>query len=385
MLADNAAGAQLPDTAIAAVNTFLRQNNAQKGNVFARGEYTMETVAAAKHGIGALLGVDPQGIGFGANATTISFNVARVLAPAVASGDTVAVTAADHQSNVAPLMWLQNFGAKTLVVDVDEHGDLDEASFDAVLATKPKIVALPWSSNATGTVYDLNSLARRAKAAGALVVVDGVQAAPHFALQIDTAVDFAFFSAYKVFAPHFGFWYASPEFRERVLRADDEFAPGGPLGWTLETGTQNFEGIAGWNGTLAYLRECGEGDVRRGMEAIERYESRLSAYACEQFAARRERIDLYGRPPDRPRLPVFAFNLRGVDGFAVAELLDDAGIEARIGDYYSPRLMNVLAPEREGIALRLSFAHYNTMQDLDRCFAVLDEIAAHAEARSVTP
>lgn len=382
VLADNAAGAQLPDSAIAAVNTYLRQSNAQKGKIFARGEFTSEIVATARHGIATLLGAQAQAVAFGPNATTLAFHLARLLAGRLQAGAQVIVSAADHESNVAPWMWLRRFGAEVTVISVDDRGDLDETAFCAALEREPALVALPWASNLTGTVYDIARFARLAKDAGALVVVDGVQAAPHLALTIDPAIDAAFFSAYKVFAPHFGFAYLRREFRERFLREDDEFAPGGSLSWTMETGTQCYEAIAGWTGTLRYLLEVGEGNARTAMQKFAAYEARLTAFALENFAARSETVELYGRAPGAARLPVFAFNVRGVDASAVAESFDDAGIEGRIGDYYSPRLLRRLAPGHNA-AIRLSFVHYNSMQDVERCFTVLDEIVAKFRARGV--
>ena len=180
------------------------------------------------------------------------------------------------------------------------------------------LVALPWASNATGTVFDVPALARAAKAAGATVVVDGVQAFPHFPLDIPAAVDFAFFSAYKCYAPHVAFWYLSRDAATRFLHADDDRAPSEARYWTLETGTQSHEALAGWLGTVAYLRDVAP-DARRALAAFARYEATLSDHARRCFAERAEKVTLYGRPAERERLPVFAFNIAGVDGEAVAQ------------------------------------------------------------------
>jgi selenocysteine lyase/cysteine desulfurase len=83
---------------------------------------------------------------------------------------------------------------------------------------------------------------------------------------------------------------------------------------------------------------------------------------------------LYGGGPERDRLPVFAFNVHGYDATALSRAFDTVGIESRAGDYYTPRLMHRLAPDFGNGAVRLSFAHYNTIADLDRCFAALDRL-----------
>jgi len=371
ILADNAAGTQLPDVALERMQRYVTYDNAQKGSIFARTSATTELVAEAKASVAQLLGVDSERIGLGHNATSIALAFSRLLASRIRQGDRIVVTAADHEANVAPWMWLRRFGAQIDVVPVDAAGELDEAKLAAYLDRGPVLVALPWASNATGNVFDVPRLARLAKAARAIVVVDGVQAFPHFALELDPAIDLAFFSAYKIYAPHLGFWYASEDLLERFVRIDDADAAGGDArAWTLETGTQSHEGLAGWLGTVAYLREMAP-TPREAIERFADHEQALSAHARAAFAAR-PHVRLYGRPPSASRLPVFAFNLPGVEGGALASCFDLAGIEARFGDYYAPRLMRSLAPEAGGAALRLSFAHYNSTAEIDRCFDVID-------------
>ena len=372
ILADNAAGSQLPDSALERVQHYLAYDNAQRGSIFARTAKVGELADQAKAEFAALLQVSESHIGVGANATTIAMSFSRLLASVVQRGDRVVVTAADHEANVAPWVWLRRFGAQVDVVPVDAHGDLDAAKYRAFLDRAPVLVALPWASNATGTVFDVGRLAQLAKNARATVVVDGVQALPHFALEVDPAIDFAFFSAYKMYAPHLGFWYASRTLLDRFVRNDDAHAPGhDPRFWTLECGTQSYEAMAGWLGTMSYFRDIAA-LPRLALEEIARYEIELSAYVCTKFAEREPRLRLYGRPPSSARLPVFAFNIEGMPSDELAERFEVAQIEARVGDYYAPRLMARLAPETRGRAVRLSFAHYNTHEEVDRCFDVID-------------
>lgn len=385
ILADNAAGAQLPDTALERMQRYLTYDNAQKGAIFTRTRATTDLVAEAKNELAALLGAPADQVGIGLNGTSIAFAIARLLASGVQRGDRIVVTAADHEANVAPWMWLRRFGAQIDIVPVDAHGDLDEAKYRSFLSRGPVLVALPWASNATGTVFDVARFAQLAKAARALVVVDGVQAFPHFALEIDAAIDFAFFSAYKMYAPHMGFWYASRTALDRFIHADDAHVPGGDARyWTLECGTQSHEALAGWLGTIAYFRSIAA-QPRQALERLADYELELSAYARAKFAERSSLLRLYGRPASAVRLPVFAFNVPGVASDELGERFEIAKIEARVGDYYTPRLMQSLARNENGVAVRLSFAHYNTCDEVDRCFDVIDAAiggAADAEADS---
>jgi len=375
ILADNAAGAQLPDSALERMQRYLAYDNAQKGGIFSRTRATSNLVTEAKVEFAELVGADVAQIGVGLNATNIAMGLSRLLASTIVRGDRILVTAADHEANVAPWLWLRRFGAQIDIVPVDARGDLDERKYAALLARGPKLVALPWASNATGTVFDVARFARAAKNVHALVVVDGVQAFPHFALELDAAIDFAFFSAYKMYAPHLGFWYASEALLERYVTADDEYLPGGdPRYWTLECGTQSHEALAGWLGTMTYFRDIAT-TPRLALEVVARHEFELSRYARAKFAERLGHVRLYGRATDCARLPLFAFNITGMPSEELAERFDVAQIEARCGDYYSPRLMGALAADADGVAVRLSFAQYNTTEEIDRCFDVIDAAA----------
>ena len=371
ILADNAGGTQLPDIALERIQRFLAYDNAQRGSVFSRELAASELVERAKLEFATLLGVPAERVGIGSNATTLVLAFSRLLASTVDKGNRIVVTAADHEANVAPWMWLRRFGAQIDVVPVTPTGELDEAKYYAYLDRAPRLVALPWVSNVTGTIFDVARLARSAKRSGAVVAVDGVQALPHLPLEIDKAIDFAFFSGYKTYAPHVGFWYVSDAALDRFLRADDTHVPGGARSWTLETGTQNHEGLAGWLGTVAYFRDV-SGDARGALHSFAGYEAELSSYARRKFAERASDVQLYGPPTNEERLPIFAFNLASVSTEELAFRFERANIEGRIGDFYAPRLMQALAAGTGSRAVRLSFAHYNTIDEIDRCFDVID-------------
>jgi selenocysteine lyase/cysteine desulfurase len=376
VLADNAAASQLPAEAIDAVTRYLTDENAQKGSTYARAIRTTEIVAEARATFAELIGAASDDVGFGANATSIAYAFARTIAHVVRPGDRIAITESDHYANVIPWAWLTRFGAELDVIEVDARGDLIEASITRALEREPLLVALPWASNATGTIFDVAALSARANAAGAMVVVDGVQAAPHFALTIPPHVDFAFFSAYKIFAPHVGAWYARADVRDRFFRHDDPYMPSTELNWSMETGTASFEALAGWLGTVSYLRDVGGGSLPLAMSRLGDYERAFARMALARFAERSDDVVLYGGPYDRDRLPVFAFNVHGYDGTALSRAFDTVGIESRAGDYYAPRLLRRLAPDFGNGAVRLSFAHYNTVDDLERCFNAIDRMIA---------
>ncbi|BDE05224.1 cysteine desulfurase-like protein [Vulcanimicrobium alpinum] len=374
VIADNAGGTQVPRECVEAVGAYLARDNAQKGGTFARKIRTTETVERARAAYAELAGVPPETIGLGANSTTIALAMSRALASSIRPGDRIVVTDSDHYANVVPWTSLRRFGAEVDRIPVDARGELDERAFAQALAREPVLVALPWASNGTGNVFDVARLSAAAQDAGALVIADAVQAAPHVSLTIPDTLDALFFSTYKVYGPHLGVWYARPELAERFFTADEDALPSSGVHWSMETGTQSHETLAGWLGTAEYLRGIGDGSVRTAIARIDAYERELAAYARARFAERADAVTLYGRPAKEERLPVFAFNVRGVAPQTLAETLEAHGVEAALGDYYTPRLMRTLAPETNGVAVRLSFAHYNDTADIDQAFRAIDAV-----------
>ncbi|MBD7984858.1 aminotransferase class V-fold PLP-dependent enzyme [Sporosarcina sp. Sa2YVA2] len=394
---DNSAGAQVSSFVIDRVKDYYIHRNAQKGTIFKRTAEMQERIIEARQMAADFIGAaDHSEIAFGLNATSFFHHFAHHLGRDLKAGDHIIITEADHHANVDPWLELAERGIVVDVWTVDTNGDLDYEQYEQLLQNKPKIVAAGWASNATGTIHDMERLTRMAHNAGALVVADGVQAASHLAIDVKKAgVDFAAFSTYKIFGPHMGFCYVN---RENLARLD---------GWRIqkeltesayffEVGSQNHEGIEGFIGSMEYLAQlsadaAGNGldidmtPLRDGRQARKEfagamywahlYEKQLSAY----FLARLQEIDgvvLYGKTADYvdERLPVFSFNIKGFETDKLGHALDAAGVEARTGNYLAINLMKRLADEFGGSALRISLVHYNTVEEIDRFFAILKRI-----------
>jgi selenocysteine lyase/cysteine desulfurase len=118
ILADNAAGAQLPDSALERLQRYVTYDNAQKGGIFKRTQATTDLVDEAKAEFAALIDAPAAHVGVGANATSIAMALSRLVSSTIVRGDRIVVTAADHEANVAPWMWLRRFGAQVDVAAV---------------------------------------------------------------------------------------------------------------------------------------------------------------------------------------------------------------------------------------------------------------------------
>ena len=396
-LFDGPGGTQVPETVIAAVADYYRTSNANHDGPFLTSRRSDAIVHEAHGAMADLLGAaSPDEIKFGANMTSLTFHVSRSIGATMAPGDEIVVTVLDHEGNVGP--WKAIAADRGLVirtVDIrDSDVTLDLDSLDAVLGPRTKLVAVGWASNAVGTVNPVSEIVRRAHAAGAWTYVDAVQAAPH--LPIDVAAigtDFLACSSYKFFGPHAGVLYgradrlaAIPPYKLRP--ATDRF----------ETGTGNFEGLAGVTAAVDYLADVGAayGDAAPGASRRERILAGMRAIGAYEMGLFRHLIDgleaipgltMYGitdRAMFDRRTPTAAFRLEGIDPRPIAEALGAEGIAVWDGDFYATGLIERLGLADRGGVVRVGLTHYNTIAEIDRLLEALGRIAAAARAGGAT-
>ena len=205
---DGPGGTQVTRDCIQAMAAYLERSNANHGGAFAASVET-DTILDEVHAAGAdFLGAhEPSEIVFGPNMTTLTFAISRALGREWNEGDEIVVTRLDHDANVAP--WLavaEDRGLRVRWVDLDEDGaSLDLDGLEAALSERTRLVAVGLASNALGTVTDVGRVVEAAHAAGALVYVDAVHAAPHVPIEVAALrADFLVCSPYKFFAPHLG-------------------------------------------------------------------------------------------------------------------------------------------------------------------------------------
>jgi cysteine desulfurase family protein (TIGR01976 family) len=392
VLADAPGGSQVPDTVIEAVVSYYRRGVSNTHGVFPTSRETDETIAQARIAGADFLGADPDEVVFGANSTSLLLHLSRSFARTIGPADEVVVTRLDHDANVRPwLLAAADAGATVRWVDVDSDDvTLDVQSFDAALSERTRLVAFALASNAVGTITPWMDLVRRAKANGAVVVLDGVHLAQHRSIDLcASGADVVATSPYKFFGPHLGMVAARRELLERwspykLRPASDEV----PERW--ETGTQSHEALAGTIAAISYVAEVGRrygnpadesrrAAVLAGFQAFGDHERTLT----ERFLDGLDRIPaarLYGIH-DRGRLeertPTFAIRLGSQHPLETAELLAERGVCVWDGHYYAIELFERLGINDTGGAVRIGFCHYHTSAEVDRVLEALDDLATH--------
>jgi cysteine desulfurase family protein (TIGR01976 family) len=392
---DGPGGTQVPDTVIDAVSRYYRESNANAGGAFATSERSDAIVAEAHRAMADFLGAEgPAEIAFGANMTTLTLHVSRSIVATMTPGDEIVVTGLDHEANVGP--WRSAAGdrglrIRTIGVDLaDCTLDLDD--LDRLIGPRTKLVAVGWASNAVGTINPIREIARRAHAVGSMVYVDAVHYAPHAGIDARAVdADFVVCSSYKFFGPHAGVLYGRGNVLERLPSYKIR-----PAHHRFETGTANFEGLAGVLAAVEYIADIGRshGDATQrstrrdailaGMRAIRSYEMELYRRLADGLAAL-PGVRIHGITDAArfdERTPTAALTIDGVAPRAAAEALGRQAIAAWDGDFYATGLIERLGLATHGGVLRIGLTHYNTAGEVDRLLEVLAGIAGRAPRRA---
>jgi cysteine desulfurase family protein (TIGR01976 family) len=329
--------------------------------------------------------------------TTLTMNISRALARTFQPGDTLVVTRLDHDANISPwLLAAEDRGCKVRWVDFDPAiCTLKLAELEQILKEdKPRLVAVGYASNAVGTINPIPEIARMAHEAGALIYVDAVHYTPHAPIDVRaTDVDFLVCSAYKFFGPHLGILYGKYELLENLKAYKVRPAPVEPPG-KFETGTNNFENIAGLLGSLEYYewlgRTMGEeyheavapryngrkAVFKQALMAINHYEQGLSLALLKNLQPVNG-LQIYGiTDPDHfnQRVPTFSFTVEGFTPREIAEYLGKNGIYVWDGNFYALAVTERLGLEEKGGLLRVGAAHYNTQAEIERLGAALQRM-----------
>jgi cysteine desulfurase family protein (TIGR01976 family) len=373
---DGPGGSQVPQSVIDAVAGYLRDSNANLGGAFPTSRASDDVVARARAAAADFTGGAAEGIAFGANMTTLNFQLAHAVARTLEPGDEIVVTALDHDANVSP--WLVVAGDHDLVVRSaplrPDDVTLDVDALEELIGERTRVVAFTLASNAVGSIPDAARIAAAAHGAGALAWADGVHLAPHRRLRArELGLDVVLCSPYKFFGPHLGIAAIRPDLAaslpaDRVRPASED-----PPGHRFEAGTQSHEAIAGALAAIEYLRELGDGDLDAAFTLIEEHETRLTA---RFLSALPDGVQLYGIRTPEGRTPTFCFNVDGRPPRQVAELLAERELYVWDGDYYALEPMRSLGLADSGGAVRAGFLHYTTEDEVDRLLEALADLTA---------
>ncbi len=376
---DNAASSQKPDAVIDAVSDYYRLHHANvHRGLHVLAEEATALYEGARSAYARFVNADtPQECVFVRGATeAINLVAGSMTRPghelALQAGDKVLLTGMEHHSNIVPWqLACEATGAEIVVAGVLDDGSLDADAFHAHLdAGGVKIASFVWVSNALGTVNPAKELTAAAHAAGAAVLVDACQAAPHLRMDVaELGCDFLAVSGHKMFGPTgIGVLWgkaerlaAMPPYQgggEMIQRVSFERSTYADPPHRFEAGTPNMAGAVGLGAAVAFMEDELMGDPSVWV-AAQAHEHTLLERATERLEAI-DGLRILGTAPGKAA--VVSFLVDGVHPYDLGPVLDRAGVAIRTGHHCTEPLMT-----RFGVpaTARASFAFYNTLAEVD--------------------
>ncbi|POZ52696.1 cysteine desulfurase [Methylovulum psychrotolerans] len=365
---DNAASCQKPNAVIDSISHLYRHDYA---NIH-RGVHTLsvrstDKFEAARGKVRAFINAaSHKEIIFVRGATEAVNLIAQTFGRAnIKAGDEIVITAMEHHSNIVPWQMLcEQTGAVLRVAPMNVQGELIYEAFEALLNDKTRLVAVVHMSNALGTINPVQNIIAAAHAKGIPVMLDGAQAIPHLAVDVQALdCDFYVFSGHKLYGPSgIGVLYG----KQALLEAMPPYQGGGDMIKTVsfekstyaglphkfEAGTPNIADVVGLGAAIDYLNGI-------GMAAIADYEAELLAYATEQ-AQQINGLRIIGEAAEKGA--ILSFVLDRIHPHDIGTMLDSLGIAIRAGHHCAMPVMDFY---QIPATARASFAMYNTKEEID--------------------
>ncbi|MDX8398439.1 MAG: cysteine desulfurase [Mariprofundaceae bacterium] len=373
---DNAATTQKPQCVIDSVRHYYEKDNSNiHRGVHTLSERATASYEAARETIRGFFNVKSTKEVIFTRGTTESINLIASAwgSQNISKGDEILISHMEHHSNIVPWQMLcERTGAVLKVIPMNQAGELDMDAFAALLSDKTKLLGIVQMSNALGTINPIEPMIKMAHAVGAVVLVDGAQAAAHMAVDVQALdVDFYVTSAHKMYGPtgvgvligKESLLDSMPPYQgggDMILMVSFEKTQYNDLPHKFEAGTPNIAGVIGFGEAIQYIQNI-------GLDKIAKREKVLLDYATKQ-AENFDGLRLIGTAKDKAC--VLSFVLDGVHPHDLGTILDREGVAIRAGHHCA---MPVMQFYKVPATARASFSIYNTEAEVDALFVALNK------------
>lgn len=390
---DNAGGSQVLKRVADRIHDYLLSSSVQLGATYATSTTASTRVTEARQAITELINAtDDREVVMGGSTTGLMFQLIQAILPNIHAGDEIILTNTDHEANVGAWKRLQQAGAVIKIWQVNpETLQLDLNDLEKLLNANTKWLAMTYASNVLGTINPIAEVARRVHAVGGRVCVDAVAYAPHRLVDVQASgADVLVFSFYKVFGPHYAVLWGRFELLRSLANLNHFFIAEDNLPYKLQPGNVNFELSYGCQGIADYLVAIGEqfggsGKRRQLMQyAFDKFEAHENYLAQRllDFLNSKSSVRVIGmrqvHEGDASRVPTISFIVENTPSETIVKHIDQFSIGIRFGDFYARHLIEALDLEKHGGVVRVSIAHYNTVEEIDLLISHLNTILPSA-------
>lgn len=382
---ENAGGSYACGQVVEALHRYYRETKVQPYYGFGPSSQAGAQMDNARKRMAGWLNVSTDEVHFGPSTSQNTCVVAQALRTHLAPGDEIIVTNQDHEANIGAWRRLENDGMVIREWQVDpESGELETRDLENLLTERTRVVAFTHCSNIVGSINPVREWADKARAAGAMVIVDGVSYAPHGLPDVEAlGADIYLFSLYKVYGTHLGIMVMRKAINEKLPNqghffnkdhTTDRFTPAGP----------DHAQVAAVNGVIDYFEAVydhhwGEDDANQvqktnRVRALFQHTERRNVRPLLDFLSDRPGVRMIGKRITKHRAPTVSFTVDGrLPGDIAAQLAKkDMGIAN--GNCYAYRLMQALSiPPEQGV-VRLSLVHYTLREEVEKLIRALDGI-----------
>lgn len=375
---DNAATTQKPRQVVEAMEAFYYESNANvHRGVHHLSQRATDLHEAARERVRSFINAPTTASVLFTRGTTESINlVASSFGQLLQAGDEVMLTHMEHHADIVPWQLLrERMGIVLKVVPIHDDGTLDVEAYRSLLSPRTRLVCCVHASNVLGTLNPVADMIRWAHEAGALFLLDAAQSIAHTPIDVQALdCDFLAFSGHKVYGPTgIGVLYGKEDILDRmppyqgggemIARVTFERTTFERLPFKFEAGTPDYVATHGLATALDYVEAI-------GLERIAQHEHELTTYATQQMSTI-PGLRIYGTAAQKTS--VIAFNVEGIHPMDLGTLLDRLGFAIRTGHHCAQPLMARYGVE--GMA-RISFALYNTREEIDAFIAALKRVVA---------
>lgn len=377
---ENAGGSYACTPVTARLSEYYRRLKVQPGYPSAASTEAARWMDTSHAALARYLGVSADELHFGPSTSQNTYVLAQALKPLLKVGDEIIVTNQDHEANSGAWRRLAESGVVVREWRVDsDTGALDLAELDALINTRTRLIACTHCSNVVAHVNPVAQITARARAAGALSVIDGVAWAPHGLPDVSAlGADVYLFSLYKTFGPHQGVMVVRQELQQRLANQGHFFNDALPRKRLVPAGPDHAQ-VAAAQGVAEYFdaldaHHGGANDAQRParVRALLRHaETPLLATLLDYLGTRPD-LRLLGSSDAQRRAATVAFVPQHVAPAELATRLARHSIMAGHGHFYAVRLLQALGVDPARGVLRLSFLHYTSAAEVQQLLRALD-------------